>query len=345
MWLEKVRNDLYTAEVAVRRTRAVDTHQGSEEQEAVPVRVLLAAQPPRQAAIARAPVQPGADWLANVIADLGVSRGSRPAVGTTRLPEQEDALALLARTQALTSQSLQQVAEGLTRWTDAEMRHRSKDWPVFDGHVIHFIAWKREWTAHHQENYRGLQWDALRRVLVERCLCPADKERVRYRLTVAQVWEYLDRAYQRQDMFLHDLMNPVFAHKEIGEKNYRALEKYLDLLIRTFDIAEEAGMLPVVLHMNNLRPMYEKWPHGEQAKRWTHAERFDVVQQPLEFRCYIQGRYRVVAMLASHMVITSAGKSCGSKDDKKKDGGQKQGGGGKPPQKANVSAVTQQPQQ
>jgi hypothetical protein len=27
----------------------------------------------------------------------------------------------------LTSQSLQQVAEGLTRWTDAEMRHRSKD--------------------------------------------------------------------------------------------------------------------------------------------------------------------------------------------------------------------------
>jgi hypothetical protein len=65
----------------------------------------------------------------------------------------------------------------------------------------------------------------------------------------------------------------------------------------------------------------------------------------LEFRRYIQGRYRVVATLASHMVIASAGNSGGSKDDKKKDGGQKQGGGGKPPQKANVSAVTQQPQQ
>jgi hypothetical protein len=102
-----------------------------------------------------------------------------------------------------------------------------------------------------------------------------DKERVRYRSTVAQGLEYLDRAYQRQDVFLHDLMKPVLAHKEIGEKNYRALEEYLDLLIRTFDMAEEAGMLPVVLHMNNLRPMYEKWPHGEQAKWWTHAERFD----------------------------------------------------------------------
>jgi hypothetical protein len=102
------------------------------------------------------------------------------------------------------------------------MRHQSKDWPVFDGQVIHYIAWKREWTAQHQENYPGLQGDALRRVLVERCLHPADKERVRYRSTVAQVWEYLDRAYQRQDVFLHDLMKPVLAHKEISEKNYRA---------------------------------------------------------------------------------------------------------------------------
>jgi hypothetical protein len=69
-------------------------------------------------------------------------------------------------------------------------------------------------------------------VLVERCLCPADK----------------------------------------------ALEEYLDLLICTVDIAEEAGMLPIVLHMNNLRPMYEKWSHGVQAKWWTHAERYDIVQ-------------------------------------------------------------------
>jgi hypothetical protein len=56
------------------------------------------------------------------------------------------------------------------------MKHWSKDWPVFDGQVIHYIAWKREWRAHHQENYLGLQGDALRQVLVERCLRPADKE-------------------------------------------------------------------------------------------------------------------------------------------------------------------------
>jgi hypothetical protein len=123
------------------------------------------------------------------------------------------------------------VAEGLPLWTDAEMRHRSKDWPVFDGQVIHYIAWKREWRAHHEENYPGLQGDALRRVLVERCLHTADRERVLYRSTAAQVWEYLDWAYKQQDVFLHDLMKPVLAHKEIGEKNYRALEEYLDLLI------------------------------------------------------------------------------------------------------------------
>jgi hypothetical protein len=133
-----------------------------------------------------------------------------------------DALTLLARTKALTSQSLQQVAEGLTRRADAEMKHRSKDWQLFEGQVIHYIAWKREWRAHHLRNYPSLQGDTLRRVLVERCLQPADKERVRYRSALAQVWEYLDRAYMRQDVFQHDLMKPVLSHKEIGEKNYRA---------------------------------------------------------------------------------------------------------------------------
>jgi hypothetical protein len=93
-----------------------------------------------------------------------MGRESRPTTSPAGLPEPADALTLLARTQALTNQSLQQVAEGLTRWTDAEMKHRSKDWPVFDGQVIHYIAWNREWIAHHRENYPGLQGDALRRV-------------------------------------------------------------------------------------------------------------------------------------------------------------------------------------
>ncbi len=73
----------------------------------------------------------------------------------------------------------------------------------------------------------------------------------------------------------------------------------MDLLIRTIDIAEETGMLPIRV------PMYEKWPDGEQAKWWMHAEQFDIMQQPLEFRRYIMERYRVVATLASNDVMLS----------------------------------------
>jgi hypothetical protein len=191
--------------------------QGRVDMEPVLVRIHPATQPPSQAVSSRSTMQPSLDWLSSTIADLGVSRGSWPAAGATGPQEQVDALALLARTQALTSQSLQQVAEGLTCWTDTEMKHLSKDWPVIDGQVFHYIAWKREWMAHHRQNYPGLQGDALRRVLVDRCLRPVDRERVRYRSTVAQVWEYLDRAYQRQDVFLHDLMKPVLAHREITD--------------------------------------------------------------------------------------------------------------------------------
>jgi hypothetical protein len=67
------------------------------------------------------------EWLTNTIADLGMDRRSRQASGPAWPLEPADALTLLAMTQALTSQSLQQVAEGLTRWMDAEMKHQSKD--------------------------------------------------------------------------------------------------------------------------------------------------------------------------------------------------------------------------
>jgi hypothetical protein len=54
-------------------------------------------------------------------------------------------------------------------------------------------------------------------------------------------------------------------------------------------------------------------------------------------------QYKVVATLASHMVIASSDKSGGQKDgDKKlKERQGKQGGGGKPPQNVTVNAVTQ----
>jgi hypothetical protein len=51
---------------------------------------------------------------------------------------------------------------------------------------------------------------------------------------------------------------------------------------------------------------------------WTHAERFDIMQQPLEFRRYIMERYRVVATLASNMVIASTSRSSTQKDNDKK---------------------------
>jgi hypothetical protein len=97
------------------------------DMEPVPVQFIPATQPPSQASSTRPAVQPSLEWFASTIADLGMSRGSQPVAGAAGPQEQVGALALLARMQALTSQSLQQVAEGLTRWTDAEMKHRSKD--------------------------------------------------------------------------------------------------------------------------------------------------------------------------------------------------------------------------
>jgi hypothetical protein len=166
-WLDKVWGDLYAAST-VRRTRAVDTWPAGVAGALAPLLVALERQLPSQGTSNRSMVQPTTEWLVNTFGDLGVSQLSRQASGPARQPESADLLMLLAQTQALTSQSLQQVAEGLTRWMNVEMTHRSKVWSEFSGQVIHYIAWKQEWCAHQQENYPRMQGDTLRRVLVER---------------------------------------------------------------------------------------------------------------------------------------------------------------------------------
>src|SRR5450830_855646 len=263
-------------------------------------------------------VLPGRDWLTDTMSDLSVNSSAGAGAPV-------DQIAMLAKTQAMTSASLQQVAEGLCRWTDAEMKHRSKDWPVFDGKTLNYVAWKREWTSHHQENYPGLKGDSLKRILVERCLRPADKERVRYKPSLKEVWEYLDRTYIRHDTFLHDLMKPVLSAKEIGDRNFRGLEEYMDLLIRTFDIAEDAGMLDIVLHINNMRPMFEKWPHSEQTRWWVRAAELTLQQQPVAFWRHVRERYQVVATIASQAAISGHKPAAEKKEFGKATGG---GGGG-----------------
>src|SRR5450830_952323 len=262
-------------------------------------------------------VLPGWDWLADTMSDLSVNSSAGAGAPV-------DQIAMLARTQAMTSASLQQVAEGLCRWTDAEMKHRSKDWPVFDGKTLNYVAWKREWNQHHMENYPGLQGDSLKRVLVERSLRPVDKERVRYKPSLAE---------------------PVLSTKEIGDRNFRGLEEYMDLLIRTFDIAEDAGMLDIVLHINNMRPMFEKWPHSEQTRWWVRAAELTLQQQPAAFRRHVRERYQVVATIASQAAI-SGHKPAAEKKEAGKGGGGGGGGFGKgggqdksAVQKATVNAV------
>jgi hypothetical protein len=92
----------------------------------------------------------------------------------------------------------------------------------------------------HKENCLDLKEDSLKRVLVERCLQPADREQVRYKPFLKEVWEYLDRVYDRPKTFLHDLIRPVLSTMKAGNRDYQAMKEYLDLLIQMFDIAEDA---------------------------------------------------------------------------------------------------------
>ncbi len=83
--------------------------------------------------------------------------------------------------------------------------------------------------------------------------------------------------------FLHDLMKPGHSTKEVEDWDFQTLEEYLDLLFHI-------RLLHILMHLNNLRPMYEKWPHNEQTRWWVHAEGFSLLKQFLEFQKYIYPR-------------------------------------------------------
>ncbi len=78
------------------------------------------------------------------------------------------------------------------------------------------------------------------------------------------VLECLDRAYLRPKTFLHDLMKPIRRTKEVLDMDFQALVEYRDLLIRIFDIADDACLLPII-QRKNPKVMYKKWLHNGQT--------------------------------------------------------------------------------
>ena len=100
--------------------------------------------------------------------------------------------------------------------------------------------------------------------MMERCLPEEVKERVQVKRTIEEIWKYLDMAYNRPDVFLHDLMARVNAAKTISDGDWRGLEAHMDLLRRTFEHADDSVMTPVVLHHNNLKVMYGRCQQGSR---------------------------------------------------------------------------------
>ena len=112
--------------------------------------------------------------------------------------------------------------------------------------------------------------------------------------------------------FFHELMQPIITAKVVQEGDWKALEMNMELLQHTFEQAQEAGMLEIVLHVTTVDQMIKKWPYNEQVRWWEQTVEVSPMDQPEELRRYIKKPYPVVAALAAQMEIQY-------------DGGQKKG--------------------
>jgi len=200
--------------------------------------------------------------------------------------------------------------------------NNSKGWPKFDGKILSYPTWKRVWKKHHENVYPELTVETLKKVLVEQCLPEEVKDRITYKQTMEEVWKFLDITYVRPNQYFADLMKPIVNAKELSERDYKGLERNLELLLHTFERAREDGMLDRVLHVNTLRQMYEKWPHDERVKWWRITVEVPLSEQPQRFWEFAQRQYLQVAMVAYQDAVS------GSSDE-----GQESGEGGQYPKK------------
>jgi hypothetical protein len=168
-------------------------------------------------------------------------------------------------------QSMEKVAEGIHRWTSREAEHNSRDWAKFDSKVLSYASWKKELMKHNTDVYPNLTVDHLKRVMMEKCLPEDIKDRICYKQTMEEVWEFLYMSFVRPNQYFHKLMKPILNARQLPEKDYRGLERYLEQLLHTFEQAQEAGMLEIMLHVNTLAHMFEKWPDTVSTEFYEHS--------------------------------------------------------------------------
>ena len=93
------------------------------------------------------------------------------------------------------------------------------------------------------------------------------------------------------------------------------------MLLHTFERAREAGMLDLVLHVQTLQPMFEKWPQSEQIRWWRVASEVSPSEQPRRFMEFVKKQYPQVAMLAGQSALckrTDSGRQSGDEQKNKK---------------------------
>ena len=219
----------------------------------------------------------------------------------------EEQLAAALEAQKVTAEAVKGATGGLQEFMRRVAENSSRDWPKFDGTVLSYAMWKKDWMRHHRETYPDLKEHHLKRVLREQCLPDDLKDRIQFKETMKEVWEFLDTAFVKPNQFFNELMQPITTAKVVQERDWKALEKNMELLQHTFEQAREAGMLEIVLHVTTVDQMIKKWPYNEQVRWWEQTVEVSPMDQPEELRRYIKKRYPVVAALAAQMEIQYGG--------------------------------------
>jgi hypothetical protein len=80
---------------------------------------------------------------------------------------------------------------------------------------------------------------------VPACLPDNIKDKTEFKRSMEEIWKFMVSTLSKPDTFFHDLMQLITKAKVVLDKDWKALESNMKLLLQTFEHASESGMMSI----------------------------------------------------------------------------------------------------
>jgi hypothetical protein len=137
-------------------------------------------------------------------------------------------------------------------------------WPKFDGKYVNYYRFRKDWKRYAVNHAKHFTDEDRVRVFREECVRGGAKSLVDHEIRMEDAWAVLDDHYDRPEVFIQELMEPIKAHKVMRENEPMILASFYNCVKVTMAQAEQVEMLDYTCSLTEISNVLAKLPMAEQ---------------------------------------------------------------------------------